>query len=160
MPVITPNQKVNQTKMFGDDFIEVILSGDTYDECAVAAKEYTAEHGMAFIPPFDDFKIIEGQGTVGVEILEELSKVDYLFVPVGGGGLSARWTRFWSYVICRQSKDQRRQPRLPRRRYLVCWRRLATGKNPTRNLNRMPKRLTMRKNSKAEVCGWTMLVRI
>ena len=89
MPVITPNQKVSQTKMFGEEFIEVKLIGDTYDECAVAAKEYTAEHGMAFIPPFDDFKIIEGQGTVGVEILEELSKVDYLFVPVGGGGLSA-----------------------------------------------------------------------
>lgn len=89
MPVITPNQKVNQTKMFGEDFIEVKLSGDTYDECAVAAKKYTEEYGMAFIPPFDDFKIIEGQGTVGLEILEELSKVDYLFVPVGGGGLSA-----------------------------------------------------------------------
>lgn len=89
MPVITSNQKVSQTKMFGEDFIEVKLIGDTYDECAVAAKKYTSEHGMAFIPAFDDFKIIEGQGTVGVEILEELSKVDYLFVPVGGGGLSA-----------------------------------------------------------------------
>ncbi len=89
MPVITPNQKVSQTKMFGEDFIEIKLIGDTYDECAVAAKKYTEENKMAFIPPFDDYKIIEGQGTVGVEILEELSKVDYLFVPVGGGGLSA-----------------------------------------------------------------------
>ncbi len=89
MPVITPNQKVNQTKMFGEDFIEVILTGDTYEDCAAAAKTYTQEKGMAFIPPFDDIKIIEGQGTVGVEILEELSKVDYLFVPVGGGGLCA-----------------------------------------------------------------------
>ena len=89
MPIITPNQKVSQTKMFGEDFIEVKLTGDTYDECAVAAKKYTEEKGMTFIPPFDDYKIIEGQGTVGVEILEEQSKVDYLFVPVGGGGLSA-----------------------------------------------------------------------
>ena len=89
MPIITPNQKVSQTKMFGEDFIEVKLTGDTYNECAVAAKKYTEEKGMAFIPPFDDYKIIEGQGTVGVEILEEQSKVDYLFVPVGGGGLSA-----------------------------------------------------------------------
>ena len=89
MPVITPNQKVAQTKMFGEDFTEVKLTGDTYDECAVAAKKYKEENGMAFIPPFDDYKIIEGQGTVGVEILEEQSKVDYLFVPVGGGGLSA-----------------------------------------------------------------------
>ena len=89
MPVITPNQKINQTKMFGEDFIEVKLVGDTFDDCAVAAKKYTEEHGMTFIPPFDDYKIIEGQGTVGLEILEELSDVDYLFIPVGGGGLSA-----------------------------------------------------------------------
>jgi threonine dehydratase len=89
MPIITPNQKVSQTKMFGEDFIEVKLTGDTYNECAVTAKKYTEEKGLAFIPPFDDYKIIEGQGTVGVEILEEQSKVDFLFVPVGGGGLSA-----------------------------------------------------------------------
>ncbi len=89
MPIITPNQKVNQTKMFGEDFIEIKLVGDTYDDCAVAAKEFTEENGMTFIPPFDDLKIIEGQGTVGVEILEDLSDIDYLFIPVGGGGLSA-----------------------------------------------------------------------
>ena len=53
------------------------------------AKEFTEENGMTFIPPFDDLKIIEGQGTVGVEILEDLSDIDYLFIPVGGGGLSA-----------------------------------------------------------------------
>jgi threonine dehydratase len=89
MPVITPNQKINQTKMFGEDYIEVKLVGDTFDDCAVAAKKFTEENGMTFIPPFDDYRIIEGQGTVGVEILEELNYVDYLFVPVGGGGLSA-----------------------------------------------------------------------
>jgi len=89
MPVITPNQKINQTKMFGENFIEVVLVGDTFDDCAAAAKKYTEENGMTFIPPFDDYKIIEGQGTVGLEILEELGEVDYLFVPVGGGGLSA-----------------------------------------------------------------------
>lgn len=89
MPVITPKQKINQTKMFGDNFIEIKLAGDTFDDCAVAAKKYTEENGMVFIPPFDDIKIIEGQATVGVEILEDLSDIDYLFVPVGGGGLSA-----------------------------------------------------------------------
>lgn len=89
MPVITPNQKINQTKMFGEDAVEVILTGDTFDDCAVAAKKYTEENGMTFIPPFDDYKIIEGQGTVGLEILEEQSDIDYLFLPVGGGGLSA-----------------------------------------------------------------------
>lgn len=89
MPIITPKQKVNQTKMFGEDFIEIKLVGDTYDDCAIAAKQFTEENKMTFIPPFDDHRIIEGQGTVGVEILEDQSDIDYLFVPVGGGGLSA-----------------------------------------------------------------------
>jgi threonine dehydratase len=89
MPIITPNQKVKQTQMHGDGNVEIKLVGDTYDDCAMAAKKFTEENGMTFIPPFDDYRIIEGQGTVGVEILEELSDIDYLFVPVGGGGLSA-----------------------------------------------------------------------
>lgn len=89
MPIITPRQKVNQTKMFGEDFIEVKLIGDTFDDCAIAAKQFTEEKKMTFIPPFDDYRIIEGQGTVGVEILEEQSDIDYIFIPVGGGGLSA-----------------------------------------------------------------------
>jgi len=89
MPVITPNQKINQTRMFGEHFIEVKLVGDTFDDCAAAAKKFTEENGMTFIPPFDDPRIIEGQGTVGLEILEELGEVDYVFMPVGGGGLSA-----------------------------------------------------------------------
>jgi threonine dehydratase len=89
MPVISPNQKISQTNMFGDNFIEVKLVGDTFDDCAIAAKKYTEENGMTFIPPFDDYKIIEGQATVGVEILEEQSDVDFIFMAVGGGGLSA-----------------------------------------------------------------------
>jgi threonine dehydratase len=89
MPIITPNQKVQQTKMFGEDFVEIVLTGDTFDDCAVAAKKYTTENSMVFIPPFDDYKIIEGQATVGMEILEDQPQVDYLFVPIGGGGLSA-----------------------------------------------------------------------
>ncbi len=112
MPVITPNQKITQTKMFGEDNITVKLVGDTFDDCAITAKKYTEENGMTFIPPFDDYKIIEGQGTVGVEILEQIAEeennilassqnsspnppfggwggLDFLFLPVGGGGLSA-----------------------------------------------------------------------
>lgn len=89
MPIITPNQKVRQTEMHGENNIEIKLVGDTFDDCAIAAKKFTEENGMTFIPPFDDYRIIEGQGTVGVEILEELSDIDYLFVPIGGGGLSA-----------------------------------------------------------------------
>ena len=89
MPIITPNQKVTQTKMFGEDYIEVKLVGDTFDDCAVAAKKYTEKNEMTFIPPFDDLRIIEGQATVGVEILEDETDIDFVFVPIGGGGLSA-----------------------------------------------------------------------
>jgi len=89
MPIITPNQKVTQTKMFGEGFVEVKLVGDTFDDCAVAAKKYTDEYGLTFIPPFDNIRIIEGQSTVGIEILEEQQNIDFIFLPVGGGGLSA-----------------------------------------------------------------------
>lgn len=89
MPIITPMQKVTQTKMFGQENIEIKLIGDTFDDCAVAAREYTLANKMVFIPPFDDYRIIEGQGTVGVEILQDASDIDYLFLPVGGGGLCA-----------------------------------------------------------------------
>lgn len=89
MPIITPNQKVSQTKMFGEGFVEVKLVGDTFDDCAVAAKKYTEELGLTFIPPFDNIRIIEGQSTVGIEILEEQQNIDFIFLPVGGGGLSA-----------------------------------------------------------------------
>ena len=89
MPIITPKQKVKQTKMFGEHYVEIKLVGDTFDDCAIAAKQFTEENGMIFIPPFDDPRIIEGQGTVAVEILEDQPEIDFLFVPVGGGGLSA-----------------------------------------------------------------------
>lgn len=89
MPIITPKQKVNQTRMFGESNIEIKLVGDTFDDCAIAAKQFTEENGMTFIPPFDDHRIIEGQATVAVEILEDLSDIDYVFIPVGGGGLAA-----------------------------------------------------------------------
>lgn len=87
MPIITPNQKVKQTQMHGDGNVEIKLVGDTFDDCAVAAKKFTEENNMTFIPPFDDYRIIEGQGTVGIEILEDQSEIDYLFIPIGGGGL-------------------------------------------------------------------------
>ena len=89
MPIITPKQKVDQTRMFGEDFVEIKLIGDTYDDCAIAAKKFTAENDMVFIPPFEDLRIIEGQATVALEILEDLSVIDYLLVPVGGGGLAS-----------------------------------------------------------------------
>lgn len=89
MPFITPRQKISQTEMFGEGFIEIKLTGDTFDDCAIAAKKYTEENQMTFIPPFDDPRIIEGQGTVAIEILEDQPQIDYVFVPIGGGGLCA-----------------------------------------------------------------------
>ncbi|WP_300598553.1 threonine ammonia-lyase IlvA [Niabella sp.] len=89
MPSITPNQKIEQTKMFGETNIEIILTGDTFDDCATAAKIYTEKNGMIFIPPFDHERIIEGQGTVGVEIWNDLKKIDHIIIPNGGGGLCA-----------------------------------------------------------------------
>lgn len=89
MPAITPKQKINQVRMFGGDNTEIVLVGDTFDECQSHALEFTKKNKMVFIPPFDHLKVIEGQGTVGKEILEELSDIDYIFVPIGGGGLCA-----------------------------------------------------------------------
>jgi len=89
MPVITPRQKIKQTEMFGENFVEIQLVGDSFEECLEAALKYTKESNKTFIPPYDNTKIIEGQATVGLEILEDLSHVDYLFLPVGGGGLAS-----------------------------------------------------------------------
>lgn len=89
MPGPTPRQKITQTEMWGNGNIEIVLTGDTFDDCQKAALEYASEHDMTFIPPFDDIKIIEGQGTVAVEILEDLPDVDAVIMPIGGGGLSS-----------------------------------------------------------------------
>ncbi len=90
MPATTPKQKINQVRMFGKEFVEVVLKGDTYDDAHTAAKQDCAKTGMAFIHPFDDLQIIEGQATVGLEILQDTKEhIDYLFIPVGGGGLAS-----------------------------------------------------------------------
>lgn len=90
MPAPTPKQKVEQVAMFGEDSVEIVLIGDTYDDSYVAAMKHCTEHKKAFVHPFDDKKVIEGQATVGLEIIEQATEpIDYVFVPVGGGGLSA-----------------------------------------------------------------------
>jgi threonine dehydratase len=93
MPVITPRQKISQTQMHGGGKVSIQLVGDTFDDCATAAKAYTEANNMTFIPPFDDHRIIEGQGTVAKEILDDFNEIkhhiDAVLVPVGGGGLSA-----------------------------------------------------------------------
>ena len=89
MPEITPRQKIKQTQMFGNGNVEIVLTGDTFDDCLREALAYTEAHGMIFIPPFDTYPVIEGQGTVGVEILEDLPETEVVVMPVGGGGLAA-----------------------------------------------------------------------
>ncbi|OUS00427.1 threonine dehydratase [Flavobacteriales bacterium 33_180_T64] len=91
MPSPTPNQKVEQVKMFGEDYIHVVLIGDTFDDAYHAAMQECERLNKTFIHPFDDKKIIEGQATVGLEIIDQAKQhpIHYIFVPVGGGGLSA-----------------------------------------------------------------------
>ena len=90
MPVTTPKQKIEQVRMFGKEFIEIVLTGDTFDAANSAAIAYAQENGKTFIPPFDDPKVMEGQGTIGKEILSQVpEKLDYIFVPIGGGGLAS-----------------------------------------------------------------------
>ncbi len=90
MPVTTPQQKIKQVKLFGKDKVEVVMKGDTFDESFQYASEYCDEKAAIFIHPFDDENVIAGQGTVALELIEDAkTPVDYLFVPIGGGGLAA-----------------------------------------------------------------------
>jgi threonine dehydratase len=90
MPTTTPRQKISQVNLFGGDFVEVILSGDTFDDSFAEATKCCREENMMFIHPFDDPKIIAGQGTVGMEIMNSMDEqTDYVFASIGGGGLTA-----------------------------------------------------------------------
>ncbi len=90
MPSVTPKQKIEQTKMFGGRNITVVLEGDTFDDSSKAALKFCKENLKTFVHAFDDEKVIEGQATVGLEILDQTSEpIDYLFVAVGGGGLAS-----------------------------------------------------------------------
>lgn len=89
MPSPTPKQKIKQVKMFGKEHIKTILSGDTFDDSYQEAMTFCLKHDLTFIHPFDDVQVIEGQGTVGLEILEDCANIDYLFLPIGGGGLAS-----------------------------------------------------------------------
>lgn len=89
MPVTTPKQKITQVELFGRGYCDIRLFGDTFDDAQNAANDFCKTHKATFIHPFDDKDVVLGQGTVGLEILGELNEIDYLLVPVGGGGLAA-----------------------------------------------------------------------
>jgi threonine dehydratase len=88
MPATTPDQKVSQVRMFGGEFVDIILVGDSYDACQKVALDAAKDANKTFIHPFDDPEVIEGQGTIALEMLDQYSKgFDYVLVPLGGGGL-------------------------------------------------------------------------
>ncbi len=91
MPSPTPKQKIEQVKMFGEDYIDIVLVGDSFDDAYNAAIKQCNELEKIFIHPFNDPKVIEGQATVGLEIINQMQegKIDYVFLPVGGGGLAS-----------------------------------------------------------------------
>jgi threonine dehydratase len=90
MPKTTPKQKIGQVRMFGRDYVEIILAGDTFDDSAASATIYRDEHDMIFIHPFDDLDVIAGQGSVAVEIMNDIEEpIDFIFGSIGGGGLMA-----------------------------------------------------------------------
>lgn len=90
MPTTTPAQKIKQVGMFGKEFVKIELVGDTYDDAYYAAKKYCEEQKATFVHPFDDLQVMEGQGTVGLEIFKDSNfKIDYLVFAIGGGGLAS-----------------------------------------------------------------------
>lgn len=102
MPTVTPNQKIERVKQFGDGCIDIRLIGDTYDKASHAAHEYCEKKKAVYIHPFDDPATIGGQGTIGKEIYEELSgNIDIVIVPIGGGGVASGIS---SYLKAKNSK--------------------------------------------------------
>jgi threonine dehydratase len=90
MPTTTPNQKIKQVRKFGGEFVEVILKGDTFDDAYDEALQACIDHGMTLIHPFDESRIIAGNGTIAMEVMESLDHpADFMFVTIGGGGLAA-----------------------------------------------------------------------
>lgn len=99
MPETTPKQKINMVKSFGEEWVSILLVGDTFDAAKHVAEKKSITEGLCFIPPFDDEWVIAGQGTVGIEIINQLgSKPDSVLVPVGGGGLVAGISSVFSEI--------------------------------------------------------------
>lgn len=99
MPKTTPKQKVKQVQLFGKSYAEIVLTGDTFDDAYAKAVADATQSNKAFIHPFDDVKVIAGQGTVGLEILESFKNpIDYVFIPIGGGGLAAGLSEVFKYL--------------------------------------------------------------
>jgi threonine dehydratase len=105
MPVTTPQQKIDKTRIFGGEFITIRLIGDIFDQCYAAAREHVEATGGYMVPPFDHADIIEGQATVAAEIMDQLPEgivPDLVVMPVGGGGLSAGLTGYFKGTVAEE----------------------------------------------------------
>jgi threonine dehydratase len=89
MPKITPKQKIDKVIKFGGYYTKIYLEGNNFDETSKISKQFMESNNSVYVHPFDDEKVIEGQGTVGYEILNQLNKIDYIILPIGGGGLAS-----------------------------------------------------------------------
>lgn len=94
MPVTTPEQKIEKTRIFGGKNVSIQLVGDYFDDTLASAQSYCTETGAHFLAPFDDYDVIEGQASVAVEFLDQMPVPDVVVLPVGGGGLSAGVTQY------------------------------------------------------------------
>lgn len=106
MPVTTPQQKIDKTRIFGGQYITIKLVGDIFDQCYAAARAHVEETGGMMVPPFDAAHIIEGQATVAAEILEQLPEgatPDLVIMPVGGGGLASGLSGYLSDVVAKEN---------------------------------------------------------
>ncbi|WP_309770857.1 threonine ammonia-lyase [Agrobacterium larrymoorei] len=106
MPVTTPQQKIDKTRIFGAEFITIKLIGDIFDQCYAAARAYVEENDGYMVPPFDHQDIIEGQATVAAEVMDQLpdgAKPDLVVMPVGGGGLAAGLTGYFAGIVARNN---------------------------------------------------------
>jgi threonine dehydratase len=106
MPVTTPQQKIEKTRIFGGEFIKIRLVGDIFDQCYAAARQHVQDNDGYMVPPFDHEDIIEGQATVAAEIMDQLpegTKPDIVVMPVGGGGLSAGLTGFLAGTVKKEN---------------------------------------------------------
>lgn len=103
MPDITPRQKINSVKKFGGEWITINLIGSNFDEANAKAQEYCQKNDNVFVHPFDDARTISGQGTVGIEIMDELPDTDIIVAPIGGGGLLSGIS---TYVSCYKKNIQ------------------------------------------------------
>lgn len=106
MPVTTPQQKIDKTRIFGGEFISIRLVGDIFDQCYAAARKYVEDNDGYMVPPFDHEDIVEGQATVAAEIMDQLpegTKPEIVIMPVGGGGLSAGLTGFLAGTVQKEN---------------------------------------------------------